>query len=202
MATQTLAPFFQGTAGPLTFYKRHGKYFSRGKSSLTAERVKTDVCFEPTMKQANIMAHASRIGSVVYAAIPAAYRQHSMYRTITGQANVRIKQSIADEIIVAQLLEEFVKPVIQRAQEDAAHGVQPPPKPRRKRVRSKKPHYIRKYRRLKMIGEIPDDGKKRKYTRRMKSLFDAIEGAASPADASALFIPPSELAKALKSKYF
>src|SRR5689334_9983612 len=104
MAKQTLPPFFTGTAQLLTFYKMYGKYYTRAKSSLTAERVKTDACFAPTMWQASIMAHASKIGAAAYAAIPAFCREYKYYRLLTGKANLLLKKGLHEDEIIIRLI--------------------------------------------------------------------------------------------------
>jgi hypothetical protein len=111
MSKQTIAPFFTGTIDLITFYKMHGRYFARAKSSLTAERVKEDPCFIPTMQQAAIMVRASRIGAALYALVPEGYKKHELYRTLTGQANLLIKQGLTEDEILQLLVISHIAPL-------------------------------------------------------------------------------------------
>ena len=146
MAKQTLPPFFVGTAQFLTFYKMYGKYYVRMKSSLTAERVKTDACFAATMWQASVMARASRIGAAAYAAIPVFCREYRYYRQLTGKANLLLKKGLHEDEIIMRLIMGFVIPLKKQAlkEERRQHN-----KARRKRTI--KPAYLRRHRRLKMV---------------------------------------------------
>jgi hypothetical protein len=63
----------------------------RSRSSLTGERVKKDAAFRKTMEYATLLAKASRIGSTVYANIPAHRKQHALYRKLTGEAMTWLK---------------------------------------------------------------------------------------------------------------
>jgi hypothetical protein len=148
MAKQTLPPFFVGTAQFLTFYKMYGRYFVRAKSSLTAERVKKDPCFAPTMYQASIMAHASRIGAAAYASIPAFCREHKHYRQLTGKANLLLKKGLHEDEIIVRLIEKFVLPLRTQALKEARRERN---KAKRKRNRTARPPYLRHHRRLKMV---------------------------------------------------
>src|SRR5882672_1298900 len=93
----------------------HGEYFVRTKSSLTAERVQKDPCFTATMWQAAIMAHASKIGSAAYAAIPAFCREYKHYRQLTGKANLLLKQGLHEDEIFIRLIEKFIIPLKKQA---------------------------------------------------------------------------------------
>jgi len=146
MAKQTLPPFFVGTAQLLTFYKMYGNYYTRAKSSLTAERVKTDTCFAPTMWQASIMAHASKIGAAAYAAIPVFCREYKYYRLLTGKANLLLKKGL------------YIIPLKKQALKEARREHK-----KRKRSRAIKPPYLRRYRRLKMVEWGLGQGKPSAY---------------------------------------
>jgi hypothetical protein len=149
LAKQTLPPYFVGTAQQCTFYKLHGKYYFRLKSSLTAERVKTEECFAPTRWQASVMAQASKIGAAVYAAIPAFCREYKYYRQLTGKANLLLKKGLHEDEIVMRLIEYFVVPLKKQALKEERRE-----RNREKRKRNKrtlKPPYLRHHRRLKMV---------------------------------------------------
>ena len=172
-----------GTAQFLTFYKMHGKYYVRAKSSLTAERVKTEACFAPTRWQASIMAHASKIGAAVYAAIPAFCREYKYYRQLTGKANLLLKKGLHDDEIILRLIEYFVVPLKKQALKEERRE-----RNREKRKRNKrtlKPDYLRPYRRLKMVEWGIGEGKPSIYPSEavdsmLKALLKNLPAATSP----------------------
>src|SRR6266852_4952890 len=98
----------------LTFYKMEGKYYVRKKSRLTGKRVKKDPRFRVTMMNAGWLARASKIGSDVYKALPATWRQFWMYREFTGEAVKMLKQGKKDEEAREILLGIYVKPVTEK----------------------------------------------------------------------------------------
>jgi len=148
MAKQTLPPFFVGTAQFLTFYKMYGRYYVRMKSSLSAERVKTDACFAATMWQASIMSQASKIGSAAYALIPAFCREYRHYRMLTGKANLLLKKGLHDDEIIMRLIEKYVVPIKKQAIRDNRREHN---KRKKKRNRNARPPYLRHHRRLRMV---------------------------------------------------
>jgi hypothetical protein len=68
------------------------------------------------MQYAALLKKASRIGSVVYQALPVHKRKHALYRRITGEAMQWLKYAWKEEDIIAYLLKLYnslktVKPV-------------------------------------------------------------------------------------------
>ena len=160
MARKLLPPYFTGSTDSLTFYKMHGKHYVRCKSSLTAERVKNDPCFEPTMTQARIMVRASKLGAVAYKSIPLHCREFRYYRMLTGRANLLLKQGLTEEDIIATLINIYVKSITQHAIKTEGKVI----KPKRVRVaRTQKPSYLRRYRRLKIVEWSIGKGKASAY---------------------------------------
>ena len=102
-------PPVTGTIGPVCIYKMYGRYFMRTRSSLTGERVKKDPAFRKTMEYAALLAKASRIGSAVYAGLPAHQRQHALYRKLTGLAMAWLKYSWKEEAVL-QWLQQRCRP--------------------------------------------------------------------------------------------
>jgi hypothetical protein len=96
-------PPVTGTIGPVCIYKMYGRYFMRTRSSLTGERVKKDPAFRKTMEYATLLATASRIGSVVYAGLPAHQKQHALYRKFTGEAMKWLKYGWKEEEVLQWL---------------------------------------------------------------------------------------------------
>ena len=152
MARQTLPPFFIGTIDFLTFYKMHGRYFARKKSSLTAERVKTDACFIPTMQQADFLRRASKIGSVLYDLVPREHKQHQLYRTLTGQANLYLKKGLAEEEIVSRLLYHYIAPLKKKR---VTEIIRKRKATRKKSNKAGLPPEVRRCRRFKLVEAIP-----------------------------------------------
>jgi hypothetical protein len=86
MALQCGPLLITGTIDNVCFYKLHGKYYARMKSSLTRKRVLKDPKFQLTRAHATIMGQASKIASRVYRLITGEHKKHALYREITGKA--------------------------------------------------------------------------------------------------------------------
>jgi len=96
-------PPVTGTFGPVCIYKMHGRYFMRSRSSLTGKRVKRDPAFRKTMEYAALLGKASRIGSAVYAGLPAHQKEHALYRKLTGEAMTWLKYGWPQEDVLQWL---------------------------------------------------------------------------------------------------
>jgi hypothetical protein len=94
--------------GRLVFYKMGNEYYVRTKSSLKGKRVKKDPKFAGTMRSAGRLARASKIGSAVYKALPANFKQFFMYRAFTGEAIKMLKQGMSEEEILQKLMDVYV----------------------------------------------------------------------------------------------
>jgi hypothetical protein len=103
------------TIGDLVFYKMDGQHYVRLKSSLTGKRVKTSPRFRRTMFYASLMGRASKIGSLIYKALPENWRQFWMYRAFTGEALTMLKEGKNEEEIKNFLWKIYVQPVTQKA---------------------------------------------------------------------------------------
>ena len=104
------------------------------------------------MRQADFLRRASRIGSAVYALVPKEHKQHSLYRILTGQANLYLKEGLAEEEILARL----VNNLIALPEKNQVKEMKPKQKtPRKKSNKTCLPAYVRKCRRFKMIDEYP-----------------------------------------------
>jgi hypothetical protein len=112
---EVFAPFpIQGTMCNLTFYMMEGRNFVRTKSSLTRRKVLYSPQFKNTRHHASIMAKASKIGSVVYNALPAYWRQGWMYRSFTGEAYTMLKAGKKEQEIQPLLMQRYVEPVVNK----------------------------------------------------------------------------------------
>ena len=94
--------------GRLVFYKMGNEYYVRTKSSLTSKRVKKDPKFRRSMMSAGRLASASKIGSAVYKALPANFKQFFMYRAFTGEAIKMLKEGMCEEEILQKLMDVYV----------------------------------------------------------------------------------------------
>jgi hypothetical protein len=59
------------------------------------------------MQYAGLLSKASRIGSIVYALVPAERKQHALYRKLTGEAMSWLKYQWTDEDIIAYLTKQY-----------------------------------------------------------------------------------------------
>jgi hypothetical protein len=107
MAKYDCIPPVTGTIGDFCIYQMHGEYFLRSRSSLTGNRVKKDPAFRKTMYFAGLMAKASRIGSVVYAALPAGNKKHPLYLKLTGEAMTWLKYGWTEEDVLQWLQKRY-----------------------------------------------------------------------------------------------
>lgn len=129
----TIAPV-TGTIDSFCIYKMYGQYFLRSRSSLTGDRVKKDPVFRKTMQYAALLAKASRIGSAVYALVPADRKQHSLYRKLTGEAMTWLKYQWKEEDIIAYLAKQYAGTAIP-AEEPAVTILKAPHRRRSRRIR-------------------------------------------------------------------
>ncbi|NII26004.1 hypothetical protein HB364_12990 [Pseudoflavitalea sp. X16] len=134
MARYDTIPPVTGTIGPICIYKMYGRYFLRSRSSLTGDRVKKDPAFRKTMQYAALLAKASRIGSAVYALVPAERKEHALYRKLTGEAMTWLKYQWKEEDIIAYLAKQYTGKEIP-AQEPAVTILKAPHRRRSRRIR-------------------------------------------------------------------
>lgn len=131
MPVLTGAIYFRGRINNLCFYKMGSDYYVRRVSSLTGKRVKTDPRFRLTLVYAGLLGRASRIGSVVYKALPKEFRRFWMYRAFTGEAMQLLKAGKTDEEAVIILSGIYVVPI--RVAASKEEKIDPPLKKVKKR---------------------------------------------------------------------
>lgn len=107
--------YTKGTFGNLCFYRVQGKYYVRRKSRLTGKRVKKDPVFRRTMEHAGILARASKIGSVIYRALPADFRQFWMYRAFTGEAIGLLRGGMTEPEVKELLWKRYAEATIRKS---------------------------------------------------------------------------------------
>ena len=99
---------FEGRICELVFYKMDGQHYVRQLSSLTGKRVKTKPEFRRTMYYAGLMGRASKIGSLIYKALPENWRRFWMYREFTGEAMKMLKLGKEEGEIISELRKVYV----------------------------------------------------------------------------------------------
>ncbi len=96
MAKQIGLLCITGTIDRICFYCMDGKYYAREKSSLSAERVKTDPVFAETMRCAKQMGDASKIASAIYRQIvPQHERSRDKFREVVSM----VKRELAADAL-------------------------------------------------------------------------------------------------------
>jgi hypothetical protein len=93
----------------VTFYMMEGVNYARKKSCLSRKRVLRSPAFTKTRHYASMMSQASRIGSVIYQALPQHWRQGWMYRAFTGEALQSLKSGRSVEETTRLLWERYVE---------------------------------------------------------------------------------------------
>jgi hypothetical protein len=117
---EAFAPFIiNRTIGKLTFYVMEGRNFVRKKSSLTRKRVLHSPQFARTCHYAEVMGQASKIGSFVYNALPAYWRQSWMYRSFTGEAFTMLKAGKKEDEIQQVMWARYVEMVVNKHPKEA-----------------------------------------------------------------------------------
>ena len=123
-----------------TFYMMGGVNYVRKKSRLTRKRVLTSPNFRKTRSYAGLMSQASRIGSVIYQALPHDWRQGWMYRAFTGEALPMLKEGRTVEETTRLMWERYVEAINHHGEDlsgrlqDAVYLAAQPPRGRRKKA--------------------------------------------------------------------
>jgi hypothetical protein len=103
MARQVGALKIRGSIHGICFYKLHGEYYARTKSSLSGKRVKTSPAFQNTMRYAELLAKASVISSQVYRLIMQEKKGRKIYQQLTGAAMQLLKDGLNKEEVAREL---------------------------------------------------------------------------------------------------
>jgi hypothetical protein len=102
-----------------------GRNFVRKKSSLTRRKVLYAPCFKNTRHYATLMGRASKIGSTIYKALPAYWRQGWMYRSFTGEAYTMLKARKNEEEIQQVLWQRYVSGVVPKEAKTVPQHTEP-----------------------------------------------------------------------------
>jgi hypothetical protein len=115
-----------GTIDDVTFYKMHGVYYARRKSSLTAKKVKTHPHFALTRMYAKWLGEASEMASQVYRTLPKEERRYEAFCRMKKLAHKRVKEGVEREVILRELERIFIKRKERRvAQRNAKESLKP-----------------------------------------------------------------------------
>jgi hypothetical protein len=138
---KVFAPFpMTRTIGDLTFYMMDGVNYVRTKSSLTRKCVLKSPKFKQTRFYAGLMGQASKIGSVIYQALPKDWRQGWMYRAFTGEAMEILQDGKTVKETTRLMWERYVEAInekgedLNRRLQDSLSSVANFPKERRKKT--------------------------------------------------------------------
>lgn len=115
MARQTGGIKVTGTIEGLSFYKMHGDYFVRTKSSLTARRFWKDRAFEGSRKSCVLLAKASSLTSLFYKGYPKHKKAKGLFNEMTGKVKLWLKEGKTEEETLRLLGANY--PVAQRVDE-------------------------------------------------------------------------------------
>lgn len=108
MSKQRGPVYFTGTADGICYYKMNGKYYARRKSTMSRKRVRRDLAFARTRRNAELLGQASRVAAGIYRLLPRAQKKLDLYRAMTGQAMAMFKKGV-DEAEVRDQLQQVAK---------------------------------------------------------------------------------------------
>ena len=121
--------------GLFFYYSHHfGHNIVRKTTSLTGQRVKTDIAFKGFRESSNRLKKASPIAASLYKLIPAETKQYSIYRLLTSEALKMIKEGLDTEIIIDNLQRTYIEPLISETEKELN---------RRGKIESEKNHHER-----------------------------------------------------------
>ncbi len=121
--------------GLFFYYSHHfGHNIVRKTTSLTGQRVKTDIAFKGFRESSNRLKQASPIAASLYKLIPAETKQYSIYRLLTSEALKMIKEGLDTEIIIENLQRTYIEPLIIETEKELN---------RREKIESEKNHHER-----------------------------------------------------------
>ena len=97
----------EATMCGITFYKVHGRYLARTKSSLTGKRVKKDKRFRRTMQHAVVLALAVKYVTPIYNALTDDWHCQDLHRKLTGMAVKLVHQGNTKEAVQQAMYAEL-----------------------------------------------------------------------------------------------
>ena len=110
------------------YYSHHFRLnIVRKTTSLTGQRVKTDMAFKGFRESSNRMKQASPIAASLYKLIPAETKQYSIYRLLTSEALKMIKEGLDIVIIIETLNRTYIEPLINEPEKELNQKEKPGP---------------------------------------------------------------------------
>jgi hypothetical protein len=110
MARQTGEIKITGTIEHLVFYKMHGAYYIRMKSSLSSKRFWKDEAFEGSRKSCTLLSRASRLASLFYKSHPKQNRAKGLFNEMTGRVKLWLKEGKEEQEVLLLLKENYPVP--------------------------------------------------------------------------------------------
>lgn len=104
MAKQAGLITITGCFGNICFYRLHGRFYARMKSSLSGKRVKRDIAFRNTMQYAEWLANASKISSAIYRSFPQEKKGRKVYQLLTGKVMQMLREGMKKKDIFQRFI--------------------------------------------------------------------------------------------------
>lgn len=89
-----------------------GQNIWRRASSLTAERTKKDPAFKGFRQSSSRLKQASPIAASLYKLLPQQVKQYALYRTLTGEAIIMLKDGMEVSVISENLKKKYIDPLL------------------------------------------------------------------------------------------
>ena len=169
------------TLGDICLYQRHGRTYTRKRTTLTSERVENEAAFEKTRQYAGIFGLASSIASPIYKALPADLRGRWVFRTIAGNAASLLYKGKTKEEVNDILWKKYIVEAESQIEETVAADTTTPHPGNRKSILSLERVF---YKRWKKQGKPKKDFQKawqnledwdKKPKIRLTDMFGVIE---------------------------
>ena len=101
------------------YYSPHfGHNIVRKTTSLTGQRVKTDIAFKGFRESSNRLKQASPIAASLYKLIPTETKQYSIYRLLTSEALRMIKEGLDTDVIIENLHRTYIEPLLNEPEKE------------------------------------------------------------------------------------
>jgi hypothetical protein len=84
----------------------------RRGSSLTSERTKKDPAFKGFRQSSSRLKEASPIAASLYKMVPEQVKQFALYRTLTGEAIIMLKEGMQAAVITETLKKKYIDPLL------------------------------------------------------------------------------------------
>jgi hypothetical protein len=103
---------FIGTQGGICGYLDREQIVYRASSSLTGKRTKIDPAFVGFRRSSKRMKEAAPIASALYARLSKEQKQFALFRVLTGEVIVMLKEGIDKQQIREILFQRYIEPIL------------------------------------------------------------------------------------------